>query len=402
MNNRFKYFLAGVFLIVFPKTMAFADRYWEADADFVAPQYWDTHQAFYGTIVNSYTNGAGDIAIVFNVIDKVTPDVQVTNHTLLASQTSLWEDSPWSDHLRVGADFLFFESNQQPPGLQFIENESDTNLAKSLISIGKIHERRDDQMLLESCTSQDDLVTKYCLNQILFRPDMHYRGEDLHALTSLRDDVRRPAEIRIDAEEAILKFTKGFTNTEGNYDALRRRFLAVNPSLNDEYFWIKNLMSGKPPARRADMDYLAERLLDFQSFKVDNVHLLASLANDSESSYDGQMMRVSMCSKLNDLRLFDSHHYTTDDFNRQDVLGCIGPNLEFAFNTCLNLIKDPDPEMRSVAAFIACSLARCALPEEGKILKQRAKEALESAITTEEDRLTKSELRETLNDLETR
>jgi len=204
---------------------------------------------------------------------------------------------------------------------------------------------KDPETLLRNASSANDLVSEYCMNQLLFLPNTGGKP-DLSGLEALRDDQSRDPTVRILAYETILKWSGEFTNTvrlpedladDGGYDNILWQETAISTNSDAEYDWLLHVITTTHYADNNHLTLLLERLFDFQNKRLETIRFLTNQVLNVNTPLSD---RFEMCLRLLEPKLFTSDARAEPDKD---------PGVQMISSTLAALLKDKEPNLRHLA-----------------------------------------------------
>jgi hypothetical protein len=349
----------------------------DLSAHFEQENYWNIHAIYLASLsdIKSLPTGGGYV-ISFIPVKMISGQVEMTSRSLqLHSDDNLDGSSgqyPAGFPTGVGypTEILVSEDNRyhQVTVVGLAHSLDDQALVAVVERIAKLRSNPTVDALLNGAASEFDLESEYSVNRLLSLPDQMFSGEKVERLQSLANDGERPAELRIAAEEAVLKFSG----------------VAESARSEAEHNWLLGVVEGAKRSARDtdDLEDLLERmrpiiykLFDLKSKQGDSADYILRLVADSSVPAG---LRAVACSALSgvDEQVFNFDH-PDERFERM-------------FDTYLGLLKDKNPDLRISGMSMLFDrtvsiLKNYSSPDLARQYGDRAAQALQQAIEVEKD-----------------
>ena len=333
-----------------PQVMQNAVKDIDYTPDVTSDAYWDAHNIAIVRISEISNDDQGRSLITYTVRRSISDGGKPGTETVRSSH--LWfgmdEEPP---RLAVNQELILYKSKQgQEPVVASLVHETNRRQIAALLQIARLRtEAGPTQAILESAMDQDEVVSRYSLRRLLSNPPSQPPQGYVARLVQLRDQQSRPAVSRILSEE-LAEQLEGREKSDG------------------EYSWLQDAIRQTPAADWTDIKPFVDRIVEFEGKRRDNVVFLTGLVKQQNAQ---RQRRIAAYSSFDDPRMF--HAGAPDQLS--DVI----------FDTCIQMLKDPDPVIRGAgAALLHKGAARIASPHRSTYV-ERAKQAIQSASEHEED-----------------
>ncbi|MGA2555836.1 MAG: hypothetical protein ABSG04_06125 [Verrucomicrobiota bacterium] len=346
-------------------------------AHFDREDYWNSHAIYLARITDIKNPAAANAPFVtsFEPIKIISGSIDATNRSIQSSPGQAVEGGPTGEYpvefpagVHTGAEMLVSEDlrRHQATVVRVMVFPEDQALLVVLEQIARLRQAPALQTLLANTTSEFDLLSGYCLNRLLAWPDQTIPNNDLKKLQSVAGDGERPANLRIAAEEAALRFS-GIAESgrsEAEYDWLRGVIQAgsqsPNANTNRQVSWDQ-------------MEPIVYKLFEIRIKWGETADYILRLVSDENAPTS---LRTAACSALSS--------WDEQVFNFQS------PDKRFdrMVNTYVDLLSDKSPELRIMGMSMLFdrtvpSMAMRSPPDRTKECTQKAVQALQKAMVVE-------------------
>lgn len=341
-------------------------------------KYWDTHVIYLARItdIKYPPNGHGPYETTFVPTQIISGTVDPTNRTISSNPGDLMVFGPTGEqppNFPVGVFqnslILVSESTEyhQVTVVRVMESSADQPL---LIVLERIAALRKTAMpaLLSGAMSEFDLISQYCLNELLKLPDATISDADLKQLQIVADDNERPPELRIAAEQAFLKFSGV---AEPDREGAERDWLwgiiqTANRSAD---------IGSDSWGYSQQMQKLIYKLLEFKTRREETTDEVLRLMADQKAPVELRRAAGSALSGW-DQSIFN--------FQKPDA------QFERMFETYAGLLQDKVPDLRILGVSLLFDrtlriMSMMSPPEQRNEYAQRAVRAVQDAISRETD-----------------
>jgi len=350
-------------------------------AQFTSEEYWSSHAIYLARLTDikgpSASNGVYvtsfvPIKIISGAAGPTNRSIQSYPGRFIAETASRGASQPFNFPLGVPGNGLILVSEtmdyRQITVVRVMEFPEDQALWWELEQIASIRKDPILQALLAEATSPFDIESGYCLNRLLTMPDQAIAEADTKKLQALAEDEGRTADLRIAAEEAVLKFSG-----------------LPEPKRSDaEYNWLRGVIDSASGTTNAINDFpgyvdqmrpMFMQLFEFDSHRADTVDYVLQLVVNQNAP---AALRDSACSALSS---WD-----------QKVFNFKSPDKQFErmFATYSDLLKDPSPDLRIMGVSMLFDrtltiMATFSPPDRVHEYGTKAVQELQQALTVETD-----------------
>jgi hypothetical protein len=185
-------------------------------AHFESEDFWNTHAIYLASLsdIKSESTGGGYM-ISFTPVKMISGQLELKNRSLQLYPDTLADgftgQCPVGFPNGVGfpTEILATEDTRhhQVTVVSMARSLDDQALVAVVERIAKLRKNPTVDVLLKGAISEFDLESEYSLNRLLSLPDQNVPSEKVKHLQALANDEERPAELRIRAEEIVLKFS---------------------------------------------------------------------------------------------------------------------------------------------------------------------------------------------------
>jgi hypothetical protein len=322
--------------------------------DITSNSYWNDHSIALIEISHIARNDKGALLVTYTVTQMFTSASLQSPRTAPASE--FWFGGDEAPNLTEHQALVVYESKRGKQPL--VASEAHDTEVTALRTISRLRmEPGATPAVEESVFDKNDLVSRYSLRRLLSVNDFQAPRGYVARLAQLRDEATRPVESRILSARLVDKL-------EGRPDRS-----------GEEYQWLEEALTHTPAAEWTDLRPFTSRLLEFQPERQETVNLLTGIAKQQTAP---QALRIASYSAFDDPRLF---HFDQPD-----------PISDLVFQTCIQMLSDPDPVIRGAGAALLHNLAaRIAGPYRSDYVA-RAKQSIQAAREHESDPTVRSQL----------
>ena len=320
--------------------------------NFTAEEYWKSHLIYVAHVTKTQASDTPSASVTFErtAIFLNGPPAKTTS--ILVTQLWSWQNDGQPLQLKIGDYVLLVEpkTNNEPIVARKIGAPDKDPLVKTLTKIAELRKSGDPKQLLENANSSDDLVSEYCLKRLLETPNVKATQTHLGKLKAQRDDKGRRASVRILSHRLASKLS-GETN-----------------AATAEYSWLQQTISTSKATDWQEVSPFVNRLIEFGDKRNDTAAFLTKLVKDAKVPLP---VRIAAYGAFQDPRLFN---FASPD-----------KTSELIFATCIDMLKDKQPEIRSAGAALLHGITSRIDASKRKPFAERAKSALQTALKSEKN-----------------
>lgn len=327
--------------------------------DFTSDAYWDGHAVYVIRVTGVERSGEPRGSLVrYEVVVRISHGPHEETGSVPAAALRPWtcEGATNPSKPRPGDYWLLLEptTGHEPTAARPVGAPAADPLVQSLEHIAKLRTPSEPDNLLAVARSSDDLVAQYALRRLLGDPTATAAPAEVSGLRALADNVGHSAACRVLSYRAAAH-------------------LAGEPDASDaEYGWLQAAVKRTVADDPQQLEPFVDRMLSLAERRPETAAFLTALAEDANVS---AAARAAAYDAFVDPRLFNFR--TSDDVSR------------LVFQTCIDLLHDPQPAVRTAAAQALYDLARQVDQSAKAAWTAEGRRALLTAVQAEKDPATK-------------